>query len=100
MVYLIHFEIKFKHCQHYIGFSGSKSLFKKRIAHHLANSGSRLLRAVNLAGIAWSVVRTWDDMDGNFERQLKKRKNASRLCPICKQLKKDKKKNENKSKKI
>ncbi len=82
MVYLIHFEEKYKHAQHYIGFSKDK-LFQSRLEHHLKGSGSRLLRAVNKAGIKWSVVKTWPDEDGNFERKLKNRKKSSCLCPTC-----------------
>lgn len=82
MVYLIHFDQKYKHCQHYLGFSKDKN-FTARIDYHLSNQGSRLIRAVNIANISWSVVRTWPKQDGNFERTLKKRKKASSLCPVC-----------------
>jgi hypothetical protein len=82
MVYLIHFETKLHHCQHYIGFCSDK-LFTYRIAHHLKGTGSRLMAAVNRAGIKWEVVRVWDWADGNFERKLKNRKNAKYICPVC-----------------
>ncbi len=82
VVYLIHFEKKFHHCQHYIGYTADEN-FEKRISCHKKGVGSRLLRAVNLAGIAWEVVMTWPDKDGNFERSLKKRRNAAKLCPKC-----------------
>ncbi len=88
MVYLIHFEQKFHHCQHYIGFSKDE-LFESRLKHHLKGSGSRLIRAVNKAGIKWSVVKTWPDADGNFERKLKNYKKASHFCPICNPPKKE-----------
>ena len=85
MVYLIHFDRPLKHAQHYIGYCANGKL-KKRIERHMANNGSRLIRAVNLAGIKWSVVRTWTKADRTFERKLKNRKRASSLCPVCKQL--------------
>lgn len=83
MVYLIHFDQKLKHAQHYIGFCYDNR-FKKRISHHRNNTGAPILRALNKAGIGWSVVRTWPNEDGNFERKLKNQKKASCLCPICK----------------
>jgi hypothetical protein len=87
MVYLIHFEKKFKHAQHYIGFAESESTFKQRIKHHLAGRGSKLLRYVNEAGIKWEVVFTWPDGDRNFERKLKNSNNGPRFCPVCAALK-------------
>jgi predicted GIY-YIG superfamily endonuclease len=82
MVYLIHFEKKIGHAQHYIGFCYDER-FAARIHHHEKGTGSRLLKAVNEAGIKWSVVRQWPNEDGNFERKLKNKKKASLLCPIC-----------------
>ena len=79
-VYLIHLETKISHAQHYIGWS---RFFKARLAHHRNGTGSRLLRAATLRGIAFDVVRKWKDADAGFERKLKRRKNARRLCPVC-----------------
>ena len=85
MVYLIHFEEKFKHAQHYLGFvDGGREQLENRATTHLKNQGSKLLKAVNLAGIKWSVVRIWEEGDRNFERSLKNRKKTSSLCPVCK----------------
>lgn len=80
MVYLIHFDKPFKHAQHYIGYTEH---FEERMDCHKHGTGSRLLRAVNKAGIGWKVVRTWEG-DGNLERRLKNWKKASQLCPVCK----------------
>jgi predicted GIY-YIG superfamily endonuclease len=82
MVYLIHLETKLSHAGHYIGYSADDK-FSARIHHHEKNTGSAFLRAVNKAGIKWKVVRQWPNEDGNFERKLKNRKNASQLCPVC-----------------
>lgn len=83
MVYLIHFETKFKGVQHYIGYS-AEDKFKNRIEHHRKNTGARLMRAVNLAGIKWNVVREWPNENGHFERKLKNQRNHALLCPKCK----------------
>lgn len=81
MVYLIHFERKLKHAQHYIGFVDGN--LPQRIARHKRGSGAKLLRAVNAAGIPWHVARTWPEGSRTFERQLKNYKNARHFCPVC-----------------
>jgi predicted GIY-YIG superfamily endonuclease len=79
-VYLIHFEEKYHHAGHYLGYS--KHLWF-RIITHRANNGAKLLKAINEAGIEWSVVRTWSVKSQELERQLKNLKNSPKLCPIC-----------------
>ena len=44
--------------------------------------GVPLLMAVNRAGIEWQVAQVWQ-ADRSFEFYLKRRKHASRFCPIC-----------------
>jgi hypothetical protein len=34
-------------------------------------------------GIPFELVRTWQDVDRNFERKLKRRKASGRLCTVC-----------------
>ena len=75
-VYLIHFEHKYHHAGHYLGFT--KHLWF-RIITHRANMGAKLLRAVNHAGINWVVVRTWTVESQDLERKLKNLKNSPRL---------------------
>lgn len=81
-VYLVHFDQKLSHAQHYLG---SARNVDARIAHHRAGSGAKILKAANEHGITWNVVRTWEaGNDGRkLERQLKNRKNAKKLCPAC-----------------
>lgn len=86
MVYLIHFDKPLAHAQHYLGFVESD--LQKRIERHRSGAGAKLLRAANLAGIGWNVVKVWEDGDRNFERSLKNKKKSSCLCPICLEKKK------------
>jgi predicted GIY-YIG superfamily endonuclease len=81
MVYLIHFQTKLHHAQHYLGFVERN--LSRRIKKHQSGSGAKLLAALNRAGIAWDVVRVWQDGDRHFERTLKNRKKARCLCPVC-----------------
>jgi predicted GIY-YIG superfamily endonuclease len=79
-LYLIHFEAKYKHAQHYLGLSNDLS---RRMDEHRSGQGSALMKAVTQAEIPWDVVRTWKHADRMLERRLKNQKNAWRLCPIC-----------------
>lgn len=90
-VYLLHFEKPIGNeqnsramAQHYIGFTDH---LDDRIAkHRIGQSGAGLVRAFFEKGIGFEVARTWDK-GREFERHLKlHRKNARRLCPICKQM--------------
>lgn len=79
-VYLIHFERKYKHAGHYLGFC-SKSV-TARMKRHLAGRGARLLQVIQENGIEWELVRTWKG-GRDFERKLKKGKRSPKLCPVC-----------------
>ena len=79
-VYLIHLDTPIaNHAQHYIGWA--KHL-EKRIAHHRARSGARLLAVAVELHIDFEVVRTWEG-SRQLERKLKNRKKARMLCPVC-----------------
>jgi predicted GIY-YIG superfamily endonuclease len=85
MVYLIHFHSKLHHSQHYIGYTNDKEgAMEARIKKHRNGSGARILRRCNELGIEYDLVRLWPGCDGKFERKLKNRKNAPKLCPLCK----------------
>jgi predicted GIY-YIG superfamily endonuclease len=78
-VYLIHFDQPFKHARHYIGWTMD---ITKRVWAHENGRGSRLLKIVAAAGIAFQVVRTWEG-DRKFERKIKRRKDSPKMCPVC-----------------
>lgn len=42
------------------------------------------MRVLRAAGIGFVVARTWEG-DRTFERKLKRRKDAPKLCPICRE---------------
>lgn len=78
-VYLLHFARPYKHARHYLG---TTTDVPQRLEQHRAGTGARLTQVVHLAGIGMVVARTW--VGGRrLERQLKRRKNGPRLCPIC-----------------
>ncbi len=81
MVYLLHFDTRYKHAGHYLG---STCDLEARLALHAAGRGARLLHVVRAAGITWRLARTWPGGKAK-ERQLKKQLGASRYCPICKE---------------
>lgn len=90
MVYLIHFDQPLAHAQHYLGYSADDK-YEARLEHHRKGTGSRLMAALKRLGITWSVVRTWPNEDGNFERRMKNRKKSRCLCPTCRALRKQQK---------
>jgi hypothetical protein len=89
VVYLIHFEQPIPRgvspagkplvAQHYIGYADD---VPARLAQHAAGRGARLMAVVRERGIRWALVRTWPG-GRQAERQIKRRKEAPRLCPIC-----------------
>lgn len=81
MVYLLHFTRTYKHAGHYIGFTMSETV-QERMERHRKGSGSKLIRVHVEAGGDFVLARTWDG-DRRFERKLKKRGGAARICPIC-----------------
>lgn len=83
-VYLLHFDkrISPKHTtQHYLGWAED---VEARVAEHRAGRGARLTEVARERGIGFKIARLWQNEDRNFERKLKNRKNAPKLCPICK----------------
>lgn len=80
VVYLLHFDEKLAdHAQHYIGFTSNLS---ERLKRHARGQGAAIVRAAHDEGIKITLVATWTG-NRSYERMLKNRKNARRLCPIC-----------------
>lgn len=50
-----------------------------------SGAGSALLAYANHLRISWRVVRTWPDGPVKLERQLKRSRNISALCPECRE---------------
>lgn len=83
-VYLLHFDRPISPChtaQHYLGYT---KRLQDRIEAHRRGQGSRLCAVARERGIDFQVARTWTKGTRRLERQLKARKSAPRLCPICK----------------
>jgi predicted GIY-YIG superfamily endonuclease len=79
-VYLIHFDQPYKHAKHYMGWTRD---LESRLTAHATGKGARLMEVIASAGIGWKLAEVWFDVDRNFERRLKRRGGASRICPIC-----------------
>lgn len=80
IVYLIHFEEKYKHAGHYLGSAENLAV---RMADHRKGKGARLLAVLNEQGINYKVVRVWKKGGRALEKRFKHAKNHTRLCPIC-----------------
>lgn len=80
-VYLLHFDSKISHAQHYLGFAED---VEKRIEQHRKGSDAKIVQAFTQRRIRLTLARIWKDGDRRFERYLKEKyKSAARLCPIC-----------------
>ena len=80
--YLLHLDapLSDKHtAQHYIGYCRH---LPSRMAQHLSGRGARFMQVARERNIGFVIARTWPG-DRSYERKLKNRKNAPKLCPIC-----------------
>jgi hypothetical protein len=85
-VYLLHLEPGLpitgsRVARHYLGWTQTD--VHERVREHLAGRGSPLVRAALAAGADVTLQRTWVGVDRHFERRLKNRHEAPRLCPRC-----------------
>lgn len=83
--YLIHFDKPLSHANHYLGWTEGDDIEKRIATHEAGHKGHAacILRACKEQGIGWKVVRTWKNVDRNFERWLKKQSNSPKFCPKC-----------------
>jgi predicted GIY-YIG superfamily endonuclease len=79
MLYLLHFDPKYRHAGHYLGYTQD---LPKRFALHLQGKGSPLVKAAIRHGSRITLVRIWAG-DGNAERDIKRQHSSVRLCPAC-----------------
>ncbi len=80
-VYLLHLDPAYKHARHYTGYAEPGNL-QSRLAAHAAGTGARLMQVIKEAGGTFRLARTWPG-GRTRERELKNRRDAPRLCPIC-----------------
>lgn len=82
-VYIIHFESKLEHAQHY---SGSSRNLKQRLIAHAHGRSSRLMKVIKEKGIQWVVGSVYQSSLVSaraLERELKTQHNSKRYCGIC-----------------
>jgi predicted GIY-YIG superfamily endonuclease len=80
-IYLLHFSEPYKHARHYLGFSEDLTM---RFDAHSKGQGARLMQVIIEAGLSFELARTWQGSHKD-ERRIKNRKEAPRLCPICRE---------------
>lgn len=79
-VYVLHFSTPYKHAGHYIGWAKDADA---RIRAHREGRGGRLTQVAVRNGIELQVAAIHHGVTRDFERRLKNRGGASRVCPIC-----------------
>jgi predicted GIY-YIG superfamily endonuclease len=81
IVYLLHFESKLHHAQHYLGYTSD--LDQRLQQHRLGRSGAGLVRAFFEREITFVLAHTWVGSRA-LERHFKQHWHAGpRLCPLC-----------------
>lgn len=91
LVYLLHLDkpVLFERggrtveVRHYIGWSRSVAMLRRRLAHHADGNGARLLAAASRAGITWTLAAVFRKADRHFERYLHASKRTPDWCPCC-----------------
>jgi hypothetical protein len=69
IIYLLHFDRRYRHAGHYLGFCEEGEL-PRRLACHRKGDGTRLMEVITQAGIGFELARTWPG--GRLEeRQIK-----------------------------
>jgi hypothetical protein len=83
-LYLLHFEPRYQHAQHYLGYAAN---IARRLAEHKAGRAcsSPLIRAALSAGCTVALARIWPEGTRSLERQLKRQGGLSRHCPTCRE---------------
>jgi len=87
MIYILHFSKKVaEHAQHYVGFTNDT---ERRLQEHLNchENGSPLVKAAIESGFNVEVANIFEG-DRKVEREIKRQKNTSRFCSICRGSKK------------
>ena len=87
-VYVIHFDRKLHHAQHYCGVTTN---VRERMERHLNGRGARIVEAAQEAGInfelgglfCYETDETHDKTMRGVEALLKKQKNTARYCEKC-----------------
>lgn len=84
-VYLIHFTTPYCHARHYLGYT-SKTSPDERLNEHLNArfKGNALVYRAYAEGHDPRLAHVWVGVERDMERKLKRQKNISRFCPLCK----------------
>jgi len=80
--YLLHLDAPLnpnRPARHYLGYTRH---LPSRMEAHLTGRGARFMQVARERKIGFVISRVWPG-DRAFERKLKRRKEAPRLCPIC-----------------
>jgi hypothetical protein len=82
-IYVLHFETKLSHAEHYVGCTHE---LQNRLRAHAFGYGSRLTEVLRERGIEWKLAALGSTSHSGMrrvERKLKNQHNAKRYCTIC-----------------
>lgn len=72
MIYILHFDTPLHHARHYVGYCADGTL-NERLARHRAGHGSRLMAALEEAGIGYTIALTHPAIGGSSARSSEPR---------------------------
>lgn len=81
-VYVLHLDPPYVHAAHYIGWTPANGA-RRRVREHREGKGSGLIRAAVAAGCEIRLAHVFNKGGRDFERNLKKRRDVRRWCPLC-----------------
>ncbi len=79
IIYLLHFHRPLHHARHYLGIATDLGA---RLEEHARGTGARIMAVLKERGIGWTLARTWCGTRKD-EKQLKRRRDMPRVCPLC-----------------
>lgn len=80
-IYVLHFDRKFHHTLHYIGWT-ERDRIEDRLREHSNGSGARILDGLRLAEIGYRLACTFVGTRRD-ERRMKRQRNHKRFCKVC-----------------
>jgi predicted GIY-YIG superfamily endonuclease len=83
-LYVLHFDNKLSHAQHYLGSTQNPT---ERWTAHATGNGARITEVLHEKGEHWIVAAVYQTLPNidhlAAERHAKRQKNTAIYCPIC-----------------
>lgn len=86
-LYLLHFEPRYKHAGHYLGYAKwGIADYARRVARGVAFAPHPLVQNAVCSGLEVTVAAIYPGLDRTDRRRMRARGGLSRICPVCREL--------------